>query len=81
MIYFVNVKYLTCNFCGIYCLFFFSASFYLIWMKKKKNLAKIKGYMTTYPVWSELVLTSPRTTVFFGPCLNELEGPGLAFWS
>ena len=81
MIYFMNIEDLTCNFCGIYCFFSFSTSFYPIWMKKYQNLAKIKGYMTTNLVWSKPVLTGPRTAVFFSPCLNESKGPGLAVWS
>ena len=37
--------------------------------------------MTTASVWFIIDLTSPRTVVFFGPFLNELEGPGLVVQS
>ena len=33
MPYFVKLKDLTCNFCSFYHFFYFSASFYLNWMK------------------------------------------------
>ena len=81
MIYFVNIKDLTCNFCGVYCFFFSQPVFIQFGWKKNQNLAKIKGYTTTDPVRSELVLTGPRTAVFFNPCINESEGPGPAVQS
>ena len=56
MIYFVNIKDLTCNFCSVYCFFFLNQFLSDLDEKKYQNLAKIKGYKTTYPNQFELVL-------------------------
>ena len=77
MTYFVKLKDLMCNFCGFYHFFNFSASFYPNWMKIISKL-----YQNFRPTrllsWFGLrpVQTGPRTTVFSGPCSDEMEGPG-----
>ena len=62
-------------------IYFFSTSFYPIWMKKINIYLQFKAIWLPPRFGLSLILTSPRTVVFFGPCLNELEGPGLVVQS